>query len=143
MDQLQERGVFRPLILNQLHNNLANHIFENTEKIHTNDYIIVNHLQQFFDEKHFSNQKSVHIQSIENRQKKIEDEKRMKMEEEERKVQEKIKRKAERARLRREKELQNLKTSIESEFLKKIVFVDLPENVFNINANGQKKSYGI
>ncbi len=143
INQLNERGVFRPVLLNQLENSLANHIFENTEKIHNNDYLVVNHLQAFFNNQHISNQKSAHLKSIENRQKKIKDLQRMKIEEEERKVQEKMQRKQERARLRREKEIQNLKNSIESEFLKKIEFVEMPENVFNVNANGQKKSYGI
>ena len=134
--------MFRPVLLNQLQDNLAKSILSHAETINKNDYLVVDQLHQSFNDNYFVKQKNAHSQAIEGRRKKIEDVKRMKLEEEERKRQEKIQRKTEKARLRKEKEIQDLKNSIHEEFLKKIDLVDMPENVFNINAYGQKKPYG-
>jgi hypothetical protein len=140
---LEERGVLRNPLANQFQNNLLNHIFNNAESIKNSDYQIINNLNKAFEDHFSNNKKSSHRQALEGHKQKLNEIKQMNLLELERKKQEKLERRAEAIRKKKEKELAILKKAIEEEFISKLEIVDIPENVYNINGNTQKKKFGM
>lgn len=142
LKHLEEKGVLRNPLSNQYQNNLLNHIYKNAEEIKSNDFVVVNKLNETFSSDFENRKKKMHLDAMEEHKRKKMEAARLREEEAERKRQEKIARALEAARKKREKELAILKNSIDEEFISKSEFVELPENVYDINAYSQKKSYG-
>lgn len=139
LKQLEERGVFRNPVKDMYYNNLVPFIYSNAETIQSSDYIVINQLNTTYEQNYIEKKKNLHREALEKeRQRKIDLEIKCK-EELERKKEERRRQREEAARLKKEKDYLALKNLINEEFVKKVEFMDVAENVFDINAYGQMK----
>ena len=130
---LGERGIFRNPVENEYHNNLLPHLYNKSQEINRNDFIIVNKLNENFHNHFVQLKKDMHKQSLLNEVKRKENLEIMRLEEIEKKKEEKKRIREEILRNKRENELKALKQLIETELINHMELNDDPQEIYDIN----------
>jgi hypothetical protein len=130
---LQERGVLRNPIVNEFHNDLLPYIYNNTNELNKNEILIIENLNDFYNNLFYQKKKEMHKQSLLNEIKRKENLEIKRLEEIEKRKEEKIRRKEELLRIKKENEKVALKKSIQNELVNLMELNDEPQEIFEIN----------
>jgi len=135
---LEQKGVFRNPIEIEYNNSLLPYLYKHSQEITSNDFIIVDKLNDTFKHHCLNVKQGMHKQSLLNEVKRKENLKIKRLEEIQRRKEEKLRKREEILRIKKENELKALKQLIQNELISQMELNDDPQEIFDIDGYHQK-----
>ena len=143
LKDLEQNGVLRKKEENEYHTKIVPAIKVGCEKLLEEENEVLFGLDNLLENNYHDSVRNQHKTALENEQHRKDEERRLKIEELERQRDEKLRRRQERLRKKHEKEMEELKAQIKDELISKGEFVDLCNEIYNMNFYGQKDFRGV